>query len=62
MRNEAMWQTLAERLVRERGKRGEVGGLALRLDALTCEAAALRDLDSHSPEENIGDDAQGALR
>jgi antitoxin VapB len=56
---EAVRRALAERLVRERRKRGEAGGLAGRLDALAREGAALPDLDGRSAEEIIGYDVQG---
>ena len=56
---EAVRRALAERLARERRKRGEAGGLAGRLDALAREGAALPDLDGRSAEEIIGYDAHG---
>ena len=56
---EAVRRALAERLARERRKRGEAGGLAGRLDALALEGAALPDLDGRSAEEIIGYDAHG---
>ena len=59
---EAVRRALAERLARERRKRGEVVGLAGRLDALAREGAALPDLDGRSAEEIIGYDAHGLPR
>ena len=59
---EAVRRALAERLARERRKRGEAGGLAGRLDALAREGAALPDLDGRHAEEIIGYDAHGLPR
>ena len=59
---EGVRRASAERLVRERGKRGEAVGLAGRLDALARDGAALPDLDGRSAEEIIGYDAWGLPR
>ena len=59
---EAVRRALAERLARERRKRGEVAGLAGRLDALAREGAALPDLDGRSAEAIIGYDEHGLPR
>jgi antitoxin VapB len=59
---EAVRRALAERLARERRKRGDVAGLASRLDALALEGAALPDLDGRSPNEIIGYDEHGLPR
>jgi antitoxin VapB len=59
---EAVRRALAERLARERRKRGDVAGLASRLDALALEGAALPDLDGRSPDEIIGYDEHGLPR
>jgi antitoxin VapB len=56
---EAVRRALAERLARERRKRGEVAGLASRLDALALEGAALPDLDRRGADEIIGYDEHG---
>ena len=59
---EAVRRALAERLDRERRKRGEAAGLASRLDALALEGAALPDLDRRSADEIIGYDEHGLPR
>jgi antitoxin VapB len=59
---EAVRRALAERLARERRKRGETAGLASRLDALALEGAALPDLDRRTPDEIIGYDEHGRPR
>jgi antitoxin VapB len=59
---EAVRRALAERLVRERRKRGEAAGLASRLDALALEGAALPDLDGRGADEIIGYDEHGLPR
>lgn len=59
---EAVRRALAERLARERRKRGEAVGLAGRLDALAREGAELPDLDHRSAEEILGYDACGLPR
>ena len=60
---EAVRHALAERLERERRRRG--GGasdIARRLDALARACAALPDIDPGSPEEIIGYDEHGVPR
>jgi len=59
---EAVRKALAERLERERHRRGETMSLAERLDALAEECAALPDRDSRSPDEIIGYDEHGLPR
>jgi antitoxin VapB len=59
---EAVRRALAERLARERRKRGEAAGLASRLDALALEGAGLPDLDRRSADEIIGYDKNGLPR
>ena len=56
---EAVRRALAERLDRERRKRGGSAGLASRLDALAREGAELPELDGRSAEEIIGYDVHG---
>lgn len=57
---EAVRKALAERLQRERLRRGEPARrLAEDLDALAEECAALPDLDQRSPDEIIGYDDDG---
>ena len=59
---EAVRKALAERLERERRKRGRDKGLAERLDELAKESAALPDYDTRSPDEIIGYDEYGVPR
>jgi antitoxin VapB len=57
---EAVRKALAERLERERVRRGKPRkGLAERLNALAKECAALPDFDTRSPDEIIGYDKNG---
>jgi antitoxin VapB len=57
---EAVRKALAERLERERLRRGKpVRRLAEELDALAKECAALPDLDTLSPDEILGFDGDG---
>lgn len=57
---EAVRKALAERLERERLRRGrQGGGLAKKLNALAKECAALPDFDTRSPDEIIGYDENG---
>jgi antitoxin VapB len=56
---EAVRTALAERLERERRKRGHAKGLAERLDELAKECAALPDYDTRTPEEIVGYDDKG---
>ena len=53
---EAVRKALAERLERERRRRGQTMGLAERLNELAKECAALPDYDTRSPDEIIGYD------
>ena len=50
---------LAERLERERLRRGEGTGLADRLEQFGRDCAALPDLDPRSPDEIVGYDRNG---
>ena len=59
---EAVRKALAERLERERRKRGQTKGLAERLDELARECAALPDHDMRTPDEIIGYDEYGVPR
>jgi antitoxin VapB len=58
---EAVRTALAERLERERLRRGKPPrkGLAERLNELALECAALPDYDTRSPDEIIGYDENG---
>jgi antitoxin VapB len=59
---EAVRKALAERLERERRRRGQSKGLAERLNELAKECAALPDYDTRSPDEIIGYDEYGVPR
>ncbi|MFZ3237339.1 MAG: type II toxin-antitoxin system VapB family antitoxin [Stellaceae bacterium] len=60
---EAVRKSLAERLDRERLRRGRPAtDLAAELDALAKECAALPDLDTRSADEIIGYDENGLWR
>ena len=60
---EAVRNALADRLVRERLRRGQrAQGLTEMLDALALECAALPDLDTRSVDEIIGYDEHGMWR
>jgi antitoxin VapB len=59
---EAVRKALAERLDRERRRRGQTKGLAERLNELAKECAALPDYDTRSPDEIIGYDEYGVPR
>jgi antitoxin VapB len=59
---DAVRKALAERLERERLRRGQPTGLASRLAALGRECAALPDLDTRSPDEIVGYDEHGMWR
>jgi antitoxin VapB len=52
-------KALAERLERERLRRGQSNDLAAQLEALGKECAALPDHDRRSPEEIAGYDENG---
>jgi antitoxin VapB len=56
---DAIRKALAERLDRERLRRGQPAKLADRLEALGKECAALPDYDTRSPEEIVGYDENG---
>jgi antitoxin VapB len=59
---QAVRTALAERLEREQRKRGRRKGLAVRLNELAKECAALPDYDTRSPDEIIGYDEYGVPR
>ena len=56
---DAVRTALAERLARERLRRGEVPGLAERLRAIGEHCASLPDCDTRTPDEIIGYDERG---
>jgi antitoxin VapB len=56
---EAVRKALAERLERERRKRGRGKGLAERLDEIALHCASLPSYDTRSPDEIIGYDEKG---
>jgi antitoxin VapB len=56
---DAVRKSLAERLERERVRRGEPVGLAARLREIGEHCAALPDFDSRTPDEIIGYDETG---
>jgi antitoxin VapB len=56
---DAVKAALAERLARERRKRGATMSLAERLDAIAIACAALPTYDDRSPDEIIGYDERG---
>jgi antitoxin VapB len=56
---EAVRKALAERLERERRKRGRSKSLAERLDEIALRCAALPDYDTRTPDEIIGYDDKG---
>ena len=59
---EAVRTALAERLERERRKRGQGRSLAERLDEIALECASLPDYDTRTPDEIIGYDEYGVPR
>jgi antitoxin VapB len=59
---EAIRKALAERLERERLRRGESTRLADWLEQLGRECAALPDYDTRSPDEIVGYDETGMWR
>ncbi len=60
---EAVRKSLAERLERERLRRGKPAkGLAEELNAIAKQCAALPDLDTRSADEIIGYDENGLWR
>jgi len=59
---DAVRGALAERLERERLRRGDARALADRLLAIGKHCAELPDLDSRTPEEIVGYDESGMWR
>jgi antitoxin VapB len=59
---EAVRTALAERLDRERLKRGHPRDLAARLAAIGAACAALPDVDTRTPDEIVDYDADGMWR
>jgi antitoxin VapB len=56
---EAVRTALAERLERERRRRGQTKSLVERLDQIALHCAALPDYDARTPEEIVGYDDKG---
>jgi antitoxin VapB len=56
---EAVRKALAERLERERRKRGRAKSLVKRLNEIALHCAALPDYDTRTPDEIIGYDDKG---
>jgi antitoxin VapB len=56
---EAVRTALAERLERERRKRGRARGLAERLNAIALHCASLPDYDTRTSDEIVGYDDKG---
>ena len=56
---EAVRTALAERLERERRRRGGARSLAERLDEIALHCASLPDYDTRTPEEIVGYDDKG---
>jgi antitoxin VapB len=59
---EAVRTALAERLERERRKRGRSKSLVERLNEIALHCAALPDHDTRTPDEIIGYDEYGVPR
>jgi antitoxin VapB len=59
---EAVRVALAERLARERRRRGGQADLAQALDALVRQAASLPDIDPRPADEILGYDDAGVWR
>lgn len=59
---DAVRRALAERLERERLRRGQPHDLAARLREIGMHCASLPDLDARSPDEIIGYDETGMWR
>jgi antitoxin VapB len=55
----AVRTALAERLARERLRRGQPGDLATRLREIAEHCAALPDYDTRTPDEIVGYDENG---
>jgi antitoxin VapB len=56
---EAVRKALAERLERERRRRGAAKGLAERLDEIALRCASLPNYDTRSADEIVGYDDKG---
>ena len=56
---EAVRTALAERLERERRRRGGARSLAERLDEIALHCASLPNYDTRTPEEIVGYDDKG---
>jgi antitoxin VapB len=56
---EAVRTALAERLERERRRRGGAKSLAERLDEIALHCASLPNYDTRTPEEIVGYDDKG---
>ena len=56
---EAVRTALAERLERERRKRGRTKSLVARLNEIALHCASLPDYDTRTPEEIVGYDDKG---
>jgi antitoxin VapB len=59
---EAVRTALAERLERERRKRGRARSLVERLNEIALHCASLPDYDTRTPDEIIGYDEYGVPR
>jgi len=59
---EAVRTALAERLERERRRRGGARSLAERLDEIALHCASLPNYDTRTPEEIVGYDEYGVPR
>ncbi len=59
---QAVRKALAERLERERLRRGVCAGVGERLLEIGQHCAALPDLDTRSPDEIVGYDETGSWR
>jgi len=60
--DEAVHKALAERLHRERVRRGKPSDLVQRLNEIARHCASLPDYDTRSPDEIIGYDEHGLWR
>ena len=58
----AVRTALAERMARERLRRGRPGDLAAKLDEITRRMAELPDIDTRSADDIIGYDENGMWR
>ncbi len=59
---DAIRTALAERLARERLRRGPPGDLAARMRVIGEHCASLPDLDTRTPDEIVGYDETGMWR